>query len=386
MPIDLKRNISVLLIDDQRIVAKALQEMLKGEAAITLHYCQDVCSLEAALKQAKPCLILQDLMMPGVEGLRLVEKLKSDPLYKHIPLVVLSSKEEAEIKSQAFALGANDYLVKLPAQLELIARIRYHANAYFNWIDRNAAFARLENELKEAAKYVQSILPAPLAVPSRLSTDWVYVPSAELGGDAFGYHWIDEDHFAMYLLDVCGHGVGAALLSVSAMHVLRSHSLPEVDFRNPVSVLHGLDKAFQMSEQNGMYFTIWYGVYSVKGHSISYANGGHPPALLLHGNGVVEELTTNGLIIGTDFHLPFHAASIQLQGEASLYVFSDGIFEVFDPSHTHMLGLAGLKSLIVKPKGPRDVRAILKSIQDFQGQAHFEDDFSLLNIHFVPQP
>lgn len=384
MTLPLKRNISVLLIDDQLIVAKALQEMLKHEPDMTLHYCKDVRSLEADLKRSSPSLILQDLMMPGVDGLKLVEKLKSDPSYKSIPLVVLSSKEEAEIKSQAFALGANDYLVKLPAALELIARIRYHANAYFNWLERNKAFARLQNELKEAAKYVQSILPAPVRIKDTLAVDWVYVPSAELGGDAFGYHWIDEDHFAMYLLDVCGHGVGAALLSVSAMNVLRSHSLPDVDFKDPVAVLKGLDKAFQMSEQNGMYFTIWYGIYSVKNHSLIYANGGHPPALLLQGDGPIHELTTEGLIIGTEFHLPFHSESIELKGEASLYLFSDGVFEVFAPQQKTMLGLGGLKGLIkeyeASAKGPHD---ILEAVQSFQGQLHFEDDFSLLKVHFI---
>ena len=92
--------------------------------------------------------------------------------------------------------------------------------------DRRQAFAALEasqkklaKELAEASAYVQAILP-----PARFDSptvDWIFVPSAELGGDAFGYHWLDDDHFAMYLLDVCGHGVGAALLSISALNVDR---------------------------------------------------------------------------------------------------------------------------------------------------------------------
>ena len=92
--------------------------------------------------------------------------------------------------------------------------------------------------------------------------DWRFVPSTQLGGDSFGYHWIDGDHFAVYLLDVSGHGVGASLLSVSALNVLRSQSLHNTDFRDPAQVLERLNATFKMEQQDNRYFTIWYGVYS----------------------------------------------------------------------------------------------------------------------------
>ena len=93
----------------------------------------------------------------------------------------------------------------------------------------------------KAAAYVQSLLPAPQTGP--ISTDWVFIPSAELGGDAFGYHWLDDDHFAMYLLDVCGHGIGAALHSVSVLNVLRAQTLRDTDFYQPSDVLAALKLA-----------------------------------------------------------------------------------------------------------------------------------------------
>src|SRR5262249_30183233 len=92
-----------------------------------------------------------------------------------------------------------------------------------------ATHRRLSEELTEAANYVRSILPPPTETPLRV--DWKYQPSTELGGDAFGYHWIDRDHFAVYLLDVCGHGVAASLLSVAAINAIRSGALANTDFR-----------------------------------------------------------------------------------------------------------------------------------------------------------
>src|SRR5581483_6967327 len=157
---------------------------------------------------------------------------------------------------------------------------------YIAQIERNEAYAalkesqeRLAAELAQAAKYVVSLLPRRLE--GDVTTNWLFIPSIELGGDTFGYHWVDADHFAVYLLDVCGHGVTAALLSISVMNVLRNQLLAATDFSSPSQVLQGLNEAFQMDRHNDMYFTIWYGVYDKEHRSLSYANGGHPPAILI---------------------------------------------------------------------------------------------------------
>ena len=104
-----------------------------------------------------------------------------------------------------------------------------------------------------------------------MKVDWRYVPSTELGGDAFGYNWVDSEHFAIYLLDVCGHGVGASLLSVSVINMIRTGTLSGVDFRDPGAVLTSLNEAFPMEKQNDMYFTMWYGVYHVPSRTLKHA-------------------------------------------------------------------------------------------------------------------
>ena len=142
--------------------------------------------------------------------------------------------------------------------------------------ERNKILERLNLELSEAAGYVRTILPQPIT-EGTIRTDWRFVPSTSLGGDAFGYHWVDEDHFAIYLIDVSGHGVGAALLSVSVMNVLRSQTLPGVDFKKPEQILEALNIAFPGEENNDMFFTMWYGVYKKSTRELSYASGGHPP-------------------------------------------------------------------------------------------------------------
>ena len=118
----------------------------------------------------------------------------------------------------------------------------------------------LDRDLQKASEYLASLLPAPLtAGPVR--TDWRFVPSTQLGGDAFGYQWLDPNTFAFYLIDISGHGAGAAMHSVAVLNVLRQHALPQVDFANPAEILASLNNRFQMDSHNGMFFTMWYGVY-----------------------------------------------------------------------------------------------------------------------------
>src|SRR5581483_519942 len=145
---------------------------------------------------------------------------------------------------------------------------------YINLLERNEAYHRLQisqkhlaDEVNQASKYVFSLLPEPIR-KGDIRIDWRFVPSTQLGGDAFGYHPIDSDHYAVFLLDVSGHGVGASLLSVTAMNVLNSQSLPNTDFCDPSQVLRALNLAFQMEKHDNKFFTIWYGVYKKSTRSL----------------------------------------------------------------------------------------------------------------------
>ena len=137
------RNIVVLLIDDQRIIGESVRSMLESESDIVFHFCQNPTEAVAKALEVQPTVILQDLVMPELDGLELVRRFRVEKGLAAVPLIVLSGTEEAEVKAEAFALGANDYMVKLPNSLEVIARIRYHSQAYINLLEREAAMARV---------------------------------------------------------------------------------------------------------------------------------------------------------------------------------------------------------------------------------------------------
>ena len=129
-------------------------------------------------------------------------------------------------------------------------------------------------DIQRAASYVQSLLPRPL-LDGPIRTEWTLQPSARLGGNAFGYGCIDDHTFGLYLIDVSGHGVSAAMLSVSVVNIVREHALPATDFKDPVQVLSRLNAMFQMDRPDDQYFTIWYGVYDSLARMLTYATAGH---------------------------------------------------------------------------------------------------------------
>jgi len=241
------------------------------------------------------------------------------------------------------------------------------------------ANAKMSAELAEAATYSRAVLPEKLKQPVR--TDWVFVTSSQLGGDSFGYHWLDDDTLSLYLLDVCGHGVGAALLSVSVVNVLRTSSLADTDFRNPPSVLGNLNAAFPMEQHNEMYFTAWYGIYRRSTGVLSYSCGGHPPAVLVKPDGSHEHLSARGAVVGVFPKANYEMASVTVPEGSRLYLFSDGAYEIDRPDGS-MMTHEELSQLLCTPANGSKLDSIVTEVQRQQGSGDFADDFSLVEFDF----
>ena len=160
-------SIVVLLIDDQLIIAERIRELLSSENYIALHHCQDPVAAFEAASAVKPTVILQDLMMPGVDGLEVLQRLKQSPSTRDVPVVVLSTKEDPAIKAKAFRLGANDYLIKLPSAVELIARLRYHSEAFRNESLRQMAMQALTESREELRRSHEQIARQAVVLESR---------------------------------------------------------------------------------------------------------------------------------------------------------------------------------------------------------------------------
>jgi serine phosphatase RsbU (regulator of sigma subunit) len=251
--------------------------------------------------------------------------------------------------------------------------------------DAERAGEALTDELRQAARYVASLLPARNSA-GPVATDWLYRPSLDLGGDAFGYLWLDERRFAFYLLDVCGHGVGAALLSTTVMNVIRARTV-SADFGDPSAVLTALNQAFPMQRQNDLYFTIWYGVFDLATDTIRYASGGQHPAVLIAPDEKAKLLQGRGAPIGCFDQGLYPSFSVESPAGSQLYVFSDGLFEVELSNGKGMLDLDSFVAILEERRAhspERVLTTVLEAVQIVQGKEAFEDDCSILQVSFRP--
>jgi two-component system, chemotaxis family, response regulator WspR len=138
-----ERPFMVLLVDDQPFVAELLQSLLTSEEDINFHYCQDASQAISTAEKIGPTVVLLDFSMPVINGLTLCKYFRAHPTIRDIPIIMLSGNNDAATKAQAFEAGANDYLVKYPDAIELMARLRYHSAAYINKLQRDDAYRAL---------------------------------------------------------------------------------------------------------------------------------------------------------------------------------------------------------------------------------------------------
>ncbi len=212
-------NSVVLLVDDQLMIGEMVRRALENEPNIVFHFCSEPGAAVATAARIAPTVILQDLVMPGVEGLALVREYRALEAARHVPIIVLSTREDPTTKRDAFAEGANDYIVKLPDKIELIARIRYHSQAHLSRRQRDAAYAALQESQRQLmAANIELLRLSNMDGLTGLNnrrrfdeyaaTEWSRAVRDRM---PFGLLLIDVDQFKAYN-DANGHLAGDELL------------------------------------------------------------------------------------------------------------------------------------------------------------------------------
>ncbi len=241
-----------------------------------------------------------------------------------------------------------------------------------------ARAAEMEAELERAFRYTQALLPAPI-LDGPVRAEWCFRPSARIGGDALGYGFLDATRFAIYLIDVAGHGVGSALLAASVMNALRDRAGPD-----PAAVLGALNASFQMEQQGGLFFTMWYGVADLAARRLDFATAGHHPGYLLRpGEVPAEALGVRNPPIGMMPTHRFRTGSAALPPGARVVLFSDGAFETLAPDGTSR-GLPDFLPLLAGPPapGPGTAERLMRALRQAARPGALEDDASILSLDF----
>lgn len=379
----------VLVVDDDVDNRQMLVRQLKriGLSSATAETGDEALRM---LEEESFDLVLLDVLMSGSSGIEILHRIKQSELLKHIPVLMLSALGELDTACECIDAGAEDYLTKpintilwrsrIGACLEK-KRLRDIEQSYLREVERTQA--RLSKELMEAAEYLRTVLPPPVKKP--FAVQWKHESCSELGGDAFGYHWIDDDHFAFYILDVSGHGVRAALLAAAALHVIRSGEVVGIDSLDPGQVLTRLNKMFPMDRQGHQFFTFWYGVYDRRSRELRYSGAGHPPGIVMsidnEGLSELLELESDGTIIGIVADSSYQTSSCAVPPNASIYLLTDGCFEVVQ-DYKQVIHLQDLYDFLQNTQRHQDViEDWYQLLREKHPLGSLDDDFTMLSVH-----
>ncbi len=388
----------ILIVDDNQINRRVLISMLDRKR-YTLLTAADGAEALAMARADPPDLILLDIVMPGMDGYQVCDELKADPRTERVPVVFLSALADTADKIRGLELGAVDYITKPFDQGEVVARVRSQLK-----IQRLATeLLRANRELSEKQDFIDqdlraagaiqhSLLPAAPPPSDTLRMAWRFMPCGRVGGDLFNFCAVTPDELAVFMIDVSGHGVPAAMVTVSLSQFLcaaSGHLLAAATADSapraaaPAEVLRRLEREYPM-ERFDKYFTIAYALIEHRTGRLRYSLGGHPQPLLLRADSRLEILDAGGPLIGSGSGLPFEEGEAQLEPGDRLLLYTDGIVEVREPSGAS-LGEHALHDTVI---AARDLPMaalcdrVLESAVAFGAGCRPDDDITLAVLEF----
>ncbi len=263
---------SILIVDDTPANLQVLAGMLKDRG----YKVRPVPSGKLALLAARrdpPDLILLDINMPEMNGYEVCEQLKADELLGGIPVIFISALTEQLDKVKAFATGGVDYITKPFQMEELHARVETHLklrrlrteleHANVRLAEANS---RMSRDLRAAAKIQEAFLPRNLPRVPGTDFAWIYRPCDELAGDGLNIIPLDNENIALYILDVSGHGVASALLSVTLSRLLSLPSDPASILIRDADISNGFDitPPAEVAAQLNRLFPVRFGDHAIR--------------------------------------------------------------------------------------------------------------------------
>ncbi|NJN69737.1 MAG: response regulator [Nitrospira sp.] len=379
---------TVLVVDDEPTARIALAARLKRLGYRVIEAVDGKSGL-SALRRERPDLTILDWVMPEIDGPSFCEQVRQDHELRTSQILMMTSNDQPEQIAEGLARGADDFLSKAASKYEIMARVQSGMRAA-SLIRRledvteeiRRKQATLERELQSAARYVESLLPAPGIVLPGIQMVHAYRPSLGLGGDLFNIISWGEGVLGLYLLDASGHGVSSALRSAALSTFLRrGNLLRHVGSTDPGAILTEANKQFPLTE-DGNYFTIVFARLDIRARTLSYATAGHNGAFLQRSSGDFCWMAQPNLPLGFDGSTIYVTTDLTIAPGDRLYLLSDGLYEVPD-QNSELWGQDRLEETIrqfgCRPLTDVVSGAIAEAIR-WQGHEQFPDDVALMGI------
>ncbi len=404
--------IQILIVEDDKLTRNSLCRIIQ-KLDYEVMTASDGLEAWNILREQPIDIVITDWIMPGMDGLELCKRIRSADLRNYVYVIILTAQGGKKELIEAIDAGADDFAVKPSTQLELSARIKAgkrilklqsdlkEQNEKLSKSNRklNHAYSVIKKDLEAGAKIQSSLLPQKASMISGISFDWIFLPSEFVAGDVFNYFRLDENHVGFYVLDVAGHGIPAAMLSVTLSKALSPANtqecllkqfmpVPEPPYYkiiNPAMAIKMLNERFQADPETMQYFTIVYGIIDTQSGETTITQAGHPCPILLQKGTSANLIGKGGFPVGMLPNIDYEEQEIALNRGDRLFAFSDGITECIN-SKQQEFSPERLMDLVEEGRD-LPLRKLLELIEyrlhQWKGDNTFEDDVTLLAIEIT---
>jgi len=407
----------LLVVDDDHANRELLFDLLTPRGySVTL--AEDGEQALKLIDAAEFDLVLLDITMPGIDGFEVLSRVRRYQLRSELPVIMVTGLDEHDLIVKALEGGANDYITK-PLELSVIvARMRTHLSlkrAYDQIValeqnlelrneqleqtndELDKAFRQMKGDMQSAAKVQRALLPNSMPDIPGVQFTWAVRPCTDLAGDSLNVFQLDDDHVGFYLLDVSGHGVRAALLSVTLSRILtplpdqpsilrrREHGTGRLVPTSPAAVAEELNWRFQLDLETWQYFTLFYGLLNTKTLDLRFISCGQPGPLYIPFDGEPQNLHQPIFAIGWMPTPEYRERLLRLRPGDRLHLYSDGVGEAMNVEKA-LFGDDRVIKCVAENRGlplRQSVEAVLKAAEAFSGRP-FEDDVSALAVEIAP--
>jgi sigma-B regulation protein RsbU (phosphoserine phosphatase) len=399
------RKSKILIVDDSAINLKLLIRTLNHPDYQLISASNGKEAWKRTVAE-KPDLILLDIMMPIKNGFEVCQLIKKNEHTKDIPVIFLTAKNESVDKIHGLALGAVDYITKPFDPVEVKARVDTHLHLrqlHQELLRKNDQLKKAFRELShinetinkdiKAAGYVQrQLLPQNLSQIGPFNFTWNFIPSSHVAGDFFNVIQIDKSHFALFIIDVSGHGVQSAMLAISIYnffhsgfnqigipkHIKRSH--PLYFMLNPQKVAETLNNIFSM-EKFDAYFTCIYALVNIKTLETQLVNAGHPFPIIIHKNNTSEFVEHADIPVGMLEQVSYSVTSFTMQPGDKFVLYTDGLYE-FPCREKPLPDSKTVAQFLTETNGKLSKRFenAIEKMRSLSSESMFRDDVSLFGI------
>jgi len=389
----------LLVVDDNEMNRDMLSRRLarKGHA---VNVAEDGHRALEMIEEADYDVVLLDIMMPGIDGYEVLEKIRTKRDSGDLPVIMATAKDASEDVVAALKLGANDYVTKPFDFPVVLARVQTQLQLKRSREALAHAHHKMKKDLEAAARIQAAFLPASEVDVEGARFAWRYVPCDELAGDTLGIVPLDATRVGVYVVDVSGHGVPSALLSVSLSRLLSADPGSSVlwttdvgsddpRISSPLEVMEELSRRFPYDMQTGQYFTMVYVVIDLESRKMSYASAGHEPMIIIGPNRDPEYGSSTGqpiaLVPAMIMKSTYEERTVEIGPGDRIHLYSDGIPEAHE-AQGDQFGNDRLTAKLVELLGSdldEGLPVVLEAVRAWQGGPHFDDDVTIIGVEIT---